>query len=218
MQLDFDYKKLRLAQDLNKSTLEQIAFRLMKESNSGLYEKPNVEEIAVFLNDLARSRKIKHYRLSGEHGEVILFDKDDVLLDMEVFEVKSDFGKGIIKVQCYDQKVEHGDKVPYEISSIKDLYRIPKTTFESGSCIYFLCLEGDVVYVGQAENVHSRLVEHKKNKLFDDVFYIRVGAHRMDKVEKSLIAFLQPKYNKQTFQLNNQRAGIAKGILKSSSP
>jgi GIY-YIG catalytic domain. len=119
----------------------------------------------------------------------------------------------IIKVQCYDVKVSDEDKLPIEISNIKELFKIPSSLYNSGTCIYFLCNKNQVVYVGQSENVHQRLLQHIKDKEFDSVFYLRVPANKMDKYEKSLIIHLKPKYNKTFAKMNVKNSSLAESIL-----
>lgn len=218
--LDFNYKKLRVAQDLNKRTLEAIGMKLLKKDENGIFKIPDEATIAKYINDLASEKKIKHYILKGEYEDIVLFDNDEVISELNIIEVERqriELNKSkvteIVKIQCYDKPVTYNDNVPFEISRIDNLYKIPETLFNSGTCIYFLCHDNKVVYVGQAENIHSRLVEHHKAKYFDAVFYIRVSANRMSKVESSLIAYLQPKYNKTALKLDNQKQSIAQSVL-----
>lgn len=220
MDIEFKNIKLRMAQDLNKRVLEQVGFKLMKENGVGVYTNPSFDEIAAYLNKLAKEKKIKHYVLKGEFNEVYLFCNDEVLLDFEIYQVEAKKTTEIIKIQCYDQKVNANDDVPLEISKIEELYKIPSTTFNSGTCIYFLCENSKVVYVGQSDNVHIRLGEHHRTKRFDNVYYIRVSANRLNKVEASLIAYLKPIYNISGAKgkLSNEQKSIAEGILQFAFP
>lgn len=211
------YSKLRLAQDLNKRILNQIGMRLLRKGENGLFNMPSDNEIATYLNDLAEKGLIKHYVLTGEYEKVYLFHSDDILYDLDIQEVEAKKITAIVKIQCYDEKITNSDNVPVEISRIEDLYKLPKTLFNSGSCIYFLCRENKVVYVGQALNIHARLVEHHRCKNFDNVFYIRVSANRLNIIENSLIAYLKPEYNQTNNPLNNQRRSIAECLLKEMS-
>ena len=211
--IEFKYKKLRVAQDLNKKTLGQVGMRLLRKGEDGTFIMPSDKEIAAYINDLAEKRLIKHYVLQGEYEKVYLFDNDEVIAQLDIQEVEAKKTTEIVKIQCYDKKINHTDNVPLEISKIEELYRIPETLFHSGTCIYFLCREGRVVYVGQAENIHSRLLEHHKTKNFDDVFYIRVSANKMSKIESSLIAYLRPEYNQTCLSIDNQKRALAEGIL-----
>jgi hypothetical protein len=64
-------------------------------------------------------------------------------------------------------------------------------------CVYFLCLEGEVVYVGQSKNIHSRIRTHARDnvKVFDEVFTLAVPEEECLHVESHFIVRLQPKYN-----------------------
>lgn len=63
------------------------------------------------------------------------------------------------------------------------------------SGVYFLCKDGNVVYVGQSVNVAQRVGQHVGAKTFDSVFFIRVASSDLDYVEGELIRLLCPKYN-----------------------
>ena len=63
--------------------------------------------------------------------------------------------------------------------------------------VYFLLLEGRVVYVGQSLCVHDRIIRHLRNpdKKFDSFSYIEVNAKRLDAVETQYIEHFRPEYN-----------------------
>lgn len=211
--IEFKYKKLRVAQDLNKKTLEAVGMKLMKRNANGAFTIPEDSVICAYINDLAAKRKIKHYLLKGEYEDIFLFDNDEVVLGLDIMEVQASKVTEIIKLQCYDENVTSSDEIPIEISRIDELFKLPKSLFNSGTCIYFLCRENKVVYVGQAENVHQRLFEHMKTKLFDAVFYIRVQANKMNKIESALIAHLKPEYNRTSLNGDNKSKSLAESVL-----
>ena len=203
-----------MAQDLNKKTLEAIGMKLLQKNKDGVFVMPEDSVIAGYINNLAEKREIKHYRLKGEYEEIYLFDNEEIISDLDIMQVEAKKTPDLIKIQCYDEKVTASDEIPIEISKIDSLFKLPKTLFNSGTCIYFLCRNEKVVYVGQAENVHQRLVEHMKTKLFDAVFYIRVPANKMNKIENSLISYLKPEYNKTGLGANdNKSKSLAESIL-----
>ena len=211
--IEFNYKKLRMAQDLNKKTLEAIGMRLLQKNKDGVFIMPDDSIIAGYINNLAEKREIKHYRLKGEYEEIYLFDNDEIISDLDIMQVDAKKVPDVIKIQCYDEKVTASDEIPIEISKIDSLFKLPKSLFNSGTCIYFLCKNDKVVYVGQAENVHQRLVEHMRTKIFDAVFYLRVPAHKMNKIESALISYLKPEYNKSGLNSVNKESSLAESIL-----
>lgn len=211
--IEFNYKKLRMAQDLNKKTLEAIGMKLLQKNKDGVFVMPDDSIIAGYINNLAEKREIKHYRLKGEYEEIYLFDNEEIISDLDIMQVEAKKIPDVIKIQCYDEKVTASDEIPIEISKIDSLFKLPKSLFNSGSCIYFLCKNDKVVYVGQAENVHQRLVEHMKTKDFDAVFYLRVPAHKMNKIESALISYLKPEYNKSGLNSGNKESSLAESIL-----
>jgi hypothetical protein len=214
--IEFNYKKLRIAQDLNKKTLEAIGVRLMTKDN-GVFVMPSEFDIVKYINSLAEKREVKHYRLIGEYEEVYLFDNDEILSDLQIMEFEAKKIPELIKIQCYDENVTDTDNVPLEISRITHLFKLPKSLFNSGSCIYFLCKDEKVVYVGQAENVHQRLIEHMKTKEFDAVFYLHVPLNKMNKIESALISYLKPLYNKTCLNGSNKSISIAESILNKNN-
>jgi len=211
--IEFNYKKLRMAQDLNKKTLEAIGIKLLQKNKDGVFMMPDDSIIVGYINNLAEKREIKHYRLKGEYEEIYLFDNDEIISDLDIMQVEAKKVPDVIKIQCYDEKVTASDDIPIEISKIDSLFKLPKSLFNSGSCIYFLCKNDKVVYVGQAENVHQRLVEHMRTKEFDAVFYLRVPAHKMNKIESALISYLKPEYNKSGLNIGNKESSLAESIL-----
>jgi hypothetical protein len=211
--IEFNYKKLRIAQDLNKTTLQSIGMRLLKKNNDGVFVMPPDIEIAAYINNLAEKRQIKHYVLRGEYQNIYLFDPEEIMTSLDIMEVESRKAPFVIPIQIQDERTTETDNIPFEISKIDCLFKLPKTLFNSGTCIYFLCREGKVVYVGQSENVHSRLVEHIKTKHFDNVFYLRVPANKMNKVEHALISYLKPEYNKTSIKQTNKSISLAESIL-----
>lgn len=213
MTIEFNYKKLKIAQDLNKKTLEAIGMKLFKKNKDGIYDMPTDSVIAGYINSLAEKRELKHYRLIGEYEEIYLFDNDEIMSDLNILEVEAKKVPDVIKIQCYDEKVTVDDDIPIEISKIDSLFKLPKSLFNSGSCIYFLCKNEKVVYVGQAENVHQRLVEHMRDKEFTSVFYLRVPVHKMNKIENALISYLKPEYNRTSLNRANKEFSLAESIL-----
>ena len=211
--IEFKYKKLRMAQDLNRKTLEAIGMKLLQRNKDGVFVMPEDSIIAGYINNLAEKREVKHYRLKGEYEEIYLFDNEEIISDLDIMQVEAKKVPDVIKIQCYDEKATTSDDIPIEISKIDSLFKLPKTLFNSGSCVYFLCRNERVVYVGQAENVHQRLVDHMKSKDFDAVFYLRVPAHKMSKIESALISYLKPEYNKTGFNSGNKHASLAESIL-----
>lgn len=218
--IEFNYKKLKVAQDLNRKTIDTIGMKLMKRNTNGTYLLPEDHIIHSYINDLASKRKIKHYVLKGEYEDIYLFDNDEIISELEVLEVQAKKFTEVIKVQCYDEKVTTSDNLPIEISKVDGLFKLPKSLFNSGTCIYFLCrvdVDGNsnVVYVGQSENVHQRLVEHMRTKIFDQVFYLRVQGNKMNKIEEALIAYLKPEYNIKSLDLKgtNKSRSLAESIL-----
>jgi len=67
-------------------------------------------------------------------------------------------------------------------------------------CIYFLCREDRIVYIGQSINLMMRLGNHTQNKNFDRVFYFEVARGELNSVEAALIEYYDPEYNRTANQ------------------
>lgn len=69
------------------------------------------------------------------------------------------------------------------------------------SGVYFLCEKDEVVYVGQALSVMSRIGEHIREgvKVFDmtRVFFLPCPASALNQTEQGFIKLLDPKYNRR---------------------
>ena len=67
-------------------------------------------------------------------------------------------------------------------------------------CIYFLFYRGEVVYIGQSQNLHSRLWQHTMpkdpdRKIFDEVRYFACKRDRVLDVEARFVLLIRPRLN-----------------------
>lgn len=62
-------------------------------------------------------------------------------------------------------------------------------------CVYFLILNGAVVYVGQTENLCARTGFHLECKEFDSIWFIRVPQESLYSIERHWITKLRPPLN-----------------------
>lgn len=88
------------------------------------------------------------------------------------------------------------DNIPFELSAIKNLYRIDQSIF-TGSGVYFLCKDGVIKYVGKSVCVSARVATHIKEgvKYFSEIFYIAAPTNEIDALEKAFIHYFLPEYN-----------------------
>lgn len=62
--------------------------------------------------------------------------------------------------------------------------------------IYFLCKEGQLIYVGQSTNIPARIATHRgSGKSFTHAYWIPCPRDQMDEVEGALIRHLKPPLN-----------------------
>lgn len=61
--------------------------------------------------------------------------------------------------------------------------------------VYFLLLQGRVVYVGQSISVFRRLGEHVPGKVFDAFHFIPCAREDLSKIERAYIRALRPSLN-----------------------
>lgn len=88
------------------------------------------------------------------------------------------------------------DNIPYELSAIKNLYKIDESIF-TGSGVYFLCKDGIIKYIGKSVCVSARIATHifEGHKNFSEIFYITAPTNEIDALEKALIHYFLPEYN-----------------------
>jgi hypothetical protein len=61
--------------------------------------------------------------------------------------------------------------------------------------VYFLVDGSRVVYIGQTTNICHRLRQHKRDKMFTQVWVLEVDEDRLDEVEAHYIQKIRPWYN-----------------------
>ena len=75
---------------------------------------------------------------------------------------------------------------------------------EVNGCVYFLFSEDNLVYIGQSIRPAERMKEHTKHKRFDRALFVSLPEEYgitlqkiyMKDIEKRLIEFYRPKYNR----------------------
>jgi hypothetical protein len=63
--------------------------------------------------------------------------------------------------------------------------------------VYFLCLEIEVIYIGQSQNVYMRVFQHRLDKSFDRWYWLPVPLAELNEVEERFIRAIRPKLNMQ---------------------
>lgn len=86
----------------------------------------------------------------------------------------------------------------FELDEILSKSKKTDKAFISGSYVYFLILEGMVVYVGQTITPPiKRIASHiGTTKKFDSYSFFEVGSMDLSKIESMLISKYKPIYNK----------------------
>ena len=62
--------------------------------------------------------------------------------------------------------------------------------------VYFLFDDDELVYIGQSENILSRIASHLNDKRFDSYNFIECQYGNLDALEAKYILKYNPKYNK----------------------
>lgn len=102
------------------------------------------------------------------------------------------------------------EKIDKIIASAKP-YEIP----QNNCGVYLLYSNGEIVYVGKSKNILSRISTHfnchksrggvETKKEFDKVTVIECEIDEMDFIERILIDFLLPKYNRDSMTKKQKR-------------
>jgi len=88
-------------------------------------------------------------------------------------------------------------KIPETLVSLRDQLNEYRPTKYPPS-VYFLILNGEIVYVGQTTNLKARIRAHRsEGKVFGRVLYLPTPKARLDQVEARFIRELRPPCNKR---------------------
>jgi hypothetical protein len=153
------------------------------------------------LVELAEAGFAPHYTVDGQVMFGCTETKEWVNHNLVVRHQGQHIGDGIITII---NVIPPGGESPPAPTSLRGmagkLIPISIKSAETVGCpgVYFLCHEGQVVYVGQSVNVFSRVGAHLGEKSFDSAFFVRVPRSDLDYVEGALIRSLSPKYNGRT--------------------
>lgn len=141
-----------------------------------------------------------------------LVSRNDVISLLAI----NESGLSIIEACIWKIKVENEDEMNLTRACLSEARRsiwLPKGTDKSapddlrsvevekmhtGEAVYFLEKSNKVVYCGQTGNLAKRIAQHfaDKEKVFDNVFFLKVPQRDRNKVERAWINKLSPKYNK----------------------
>lgn len=106
-----------------------------------------------------------------------------------------DVQKPILLSAIPNRVLEAIERAPYSH------HEVVVSSYKIGSCvgIYFLLMEGEVVYVGQTTKLMSRLYKHQRDgKAFDAFSFIQCKKEELDELEATYIDAFLPVYNRTT--------------------
>lgn len=105
--------------------------------------------------------------------------------------------------------------VPAAISKVDGLVSLSL----DGPKVYFLCHQGEVVYVGKTTRpIEHRLSSHAGQKMWDSVYAIPVQEADIDSVEQRYIRELHPRFNIQWNGAHRRPSGPRQTRIKNSGP
>jgi hypothetical protein len=83
-----------------------------------------------------------------------------------------------------------------DLHTIGELRRFPVSNLPT-KIIYFLYMEGEIVYIGQSMKGLSRVLQHlESSKVFDEYSYVRFDENvDLNSLESNLIVHFKPIYN-----------------------
>ena len=82
---------------------------------------------------------------------------------------------------------------------------------ESGCGIYFLIVEGRVMYVGRAVNVIARIAQHATVRKFDAWSWLVCPRRNLDATERAYINALLPEWNRDPVTLKMRSSTLVEG-------
>jgi hypothetical protein len=145
------------------------------------------------LCELCESRFAPHYLLDGSKEPYFKVDEFKAWFQDNC--LMANGGMAIPKRATLFDFVPRQTVVPNQLSNLDGILELPVDQSISG--IYFLCKNGEVVYVGKSTNVISRVATHssENRKDFDKVFFLTVPKSELAALEKHYATILRPKYN-----------------------
>lgn len=144
------------------------------------------------LLELAEVGVAPHVRIDGKK---ILFIKKDLIQWAQHHLLQLHGGREFFRpliVAKSEGRVSE-EELPEKIKGLSR--HIKRAPVSPRCCVYFLASDKEVVYVGQAVNLYSRVYEHLRSKSFDEVFFIEVPQNELDATEGAFIRALNPKLN-----------------------
>lgn len=107
-------------------------------------------------------------------------------------------------------------EIPQELCSIKEIFQLPADGLVP-PCVYFLCKDKKIVYIGQSMCLNKRIETHQKEKDFNSVFFIPVPVSQLLEIEGAMIKHFRPPLNlalmKEVTQIKERDIEIAKNYL-----
>lgn len=202
-----------------KGTIATTKYRKIEECDGKLTLMVGHDKIL----DLAKNGLCPHYVLTNPSTkeETILFSKgelEDWLRHNYLQQVNpTTFGNAqFMRFDPYVHTLKDFEKVPFEISKIKNLKQLPLEKLKTPPGIYFLCKDKQLVYIGKSIDVLHRIMNHikQKKKDFDTVFYIAWPETDLDRIETALIRFYNPIYNGVDLKPNSRHEKIVKDLKR----
>ena len=149
------------------------------------------------LYDKTRKNMKIHIENMLEKGEI--YKKIRESIDNIVDDIFEDKIEGILRDVIRNHFPPNIIYVNEEVEMPNELKKFPVKEFYLGPshpCIYFLCRDNKIVYIGQSINVTTRMGAHITTKGFDRVFYMEVKKEDLNRVERELISYYNPELNK----------------------
>ena len=156
--------------------------------------------------ELAESGYMPHYRIDGG---IPLFKVTEVKAWISQNAIYKSEGRSISDaLRIVVPAPEVVDTPPNALRNIPHLQQLPRWGYQPG--VYFLCLKGEVVYVGQSVHPSARVSNHQTDsqKNFDTVYLLPVPQSELNDVESAFIHHLMPV----------QQGGLKIGRKKPNAP
>jgi hypothetical protein len=145
------------------------------------------------LRGLADSGFAPHYRIDGGDPLFRISELKDWVRDNLVTRSEAKDLPEPVRVVVRPSEAIDFRGMPASLREIVGLCDITDETRRIG--IYFLCFNGDLLYIGQSTNAASRVAIHQARCEFDTVFFLPWPRHDLDRIEAALIRTLRPPLN-----------------------
>jgi hypothetical protein len=160
-----------------------------------LYIVRNIVNKAIELNlSLTRPKHelVEAYEIDSANNTISILNKQINDLKFEIFKKENTLQRLSQHIEIVGKKLKQSLDQPL---LDEDAILLLAGVRRKRCGVYFLVNDDEIVYVGQSINIHQRIGEHEKTKIFTTFTYVECSYEELNKIEARYIDMFKPKYN-----------------------